>query len=168
MKPKHIKSVSKTPLNACQCVYCTNVNEKLKVLCIPGLNNEQDVYKKLICKKTRRFRNQKCIFQICTRCKNWENKLKLLACKLDMKKMVSWKTWQYVDYTQTSGKIVSKRMLIIKHGPVHTCLKEFIGTDILKPGLSLTFVKHYFTHSFQFQVYLYCKECLKPGLSVVV
>ena len=88
-KPKHIKSVSKTPLNACQCVYCTNVNEKLKVLCIPGLNNEQDVYKTLICKKTRRFRNQKCIFQICTRCKNWENKLNLLACKLDMKKIVT-------------------------------------------------------------------------------
>ena len=55
LKPKHIKPISKTPLNACSCVYCTNVNEKFKVLNIPGLKTEQDLYKQLICKKKKKI-----------------------------------------------------------------------------------------------------------------
>lgn len=56
IKPEHIKRLSKTPFNACQCVYCTNVNLKLKVLNIPQISNEQDLYKILICKKNGKIK----------------------------------------------------------------------------------------------------------------
>ena len=163
LKPKHIKPISKTPLNACSCVYCTNINEKFKVLNIPGLKNEQDLYKQLICKKTKRFRNHKCIFAECENCKDRKAKIELLAITLDMRINVSWKTWEYIDYQQKSGKVVSKKILVTKNGSVRKCLDELIYTDVMKPGKSFTFVQHFFTQSFQFQMYLDNIHALKPG-----
>ena len=86
LRPKHIKSLNKTPIDACQCVYCTNVNLKLHKLGIPNINTELDLYNQLICVKKGRFRNYKCITRICKTCKNSDKKIEALACNLDMEK----------------------------------------------------------------------------------
>ena len=80
-----------------------------------------------------------------------------------MNRNLNWKTWEYVDYQQKTGKVVSKKILVTKNGSVRKCLDELIYTDVMKPGKSFTFVQHFFTQSFQFQMYLDNILALKPG-----
>ena len=162
-RPKNIKPLHKTPLNMCQCDKCVNINLKLKVLRIPSIKNEQDLYKMLICEKTGRFRHHNCVEQMCMDCKNWREKIELHAMSLDKNKPIVWQRWENVDYVQKSGKTVTKKKLKTKPGTIHDCINEFIELDVIKPGQNISFVKHFFNQSYQFQLYLDCKNSLKPG-----
>ena len=168
LKPKNIKVLAKTPLKGCQCAYCQNVNLKLKVLGIPEIKSEQDVYIKLICGKNTRFRNYDCISKKCNKCKNRTEKLELQACTLDMEKQIVWQKWENIDFEQKTGKKVTKKVLIKKHGTVRKCLNEFIQIDVLKPSQGFTFIQHFFTQLYQFQVYLDCKDSLEPGQCLII
>ena len=133
-KPGHIRTLAATPLNICSCVYCTNVDEKLKVLGIPGIKTARDLYKELICKKSKSFRNKECIFHTCKECEDWSGKIKSLASSLDMKKKIAYRRWEYIGYEQKhSGKTVPKRTNIPKLKTTEECLEELIKKDILKP-----------------------------------
>ena len=165
-RPNHIRPIAMTPLNACQCVFCANINLKLKILKLKDIANEQELYKILICKKTGRFRSYNCIKGKCKKCRDWKTTIENHACHLDMTKEIYYHSWQYVDYYQKkTGKKVSKRMLVKRKGTLRDCLDELINIDVLRPGKSkeYTFVKHFFTQSVQFQMYLDCKASLKSG-----
>ena len=71
-RPSYMRHISLTPLNACQCVFCSNINLKLKVLNFKNIYNEQDLYKMLICKKTGKLRDYNCIKGKCKKCKDWK------------------------------------------------------------------------------------------------
>ena len=170
-RPAYMRHVSLTPLNNCACVFCTNINEKLNVLKLHNISNEQDLYKILICKKTGKLRNYNCISGKCKKCKDRKNTIEQYASPLDMTKEVRWKKWEIVPYLQKkTNKKVSKRVLVNKNGTLRKCLDEFIETDVLRPGKSkeFNFVKHFFTQSVQFQMYLECKLSLKSGQCLVI
>ena len=86
-KPKHVKVLNKTPFKECACVYCTNVRLKLIALGIPGINVEMELYKRLTCDKTSKYRNKECIFRECNDCKDWDKTIKSLASNLNMDKI---------------------------------------------------------------------------------
>ena len=169
-KPMHVKVLNKTPFKECACVYCTNVRLKLIALGIPGINVEMDLYKLLTCDKTSKYRNKECIFRECNDCKDWGKTIKSLASNLNMDKMVHWSRWGYVNFTQKCGKDVPKRVSLAKFGTIRECLDELIQLDIMKPGKNktFTFVKHFFTQSFQFQMYKQCEDTLKPSQCINV
>ena len=169
-RPKHIKPLYMTPSNECQCVYCTNVTLKLEILRILGLKIEMDLYKKLICEKTSDFREIDCILHKCKKCSDWGKTINSLACNLDMDKIVFWKRWEYVNVTQKSGKEVPKRLSNTRRGTIRECLDELIQKDILKPqrNVEVTFVRHFFTQSYQFQKYKECLRTLRPGHCLII
>ena len=170
-KPGHIRTLAATPLNICSCVYCTNVDEKLKVLGIPGIKTARDLYKELICKKSKSFRNKECIFHTCKECEDWSGKIKSLASSLDMKKKIAYRRWEYIGYEQKhSGKTVPKRTNIPKLKTTEECLEELIKKDILKPqkNQKYTFVKHFFIQSYQFQMYKNCEKSLERNECICI
>ena len=169
-KPKHVKILNNTKFQECACVYCTNVRNKLIALGIPGINDEMDLYKILLCDKTSKYRNKDCIFRDCNVCKDWIKKIESLASDLNMEKMVHWSRWGYMNYTQKSGKDVPKRVSLPNYGTKRKCLDELIQLDIMGPGRNktFTFVIHFFTQSFQFQMYKQCEDTLKPGQCINV
>ena len=61
LMPGEIRFVSNIPLIACVCVYCENV--RLMLFLFPGINNEYELYTKLICEKgdNQRFYSFLCI-----------------------------------------------------------------------------------------------------------
>ena len=169
--PEHVKPLHMTPLDACQCVFCSNINLKLKILKLRGIANEIDLYRILLCVKKGKLRDFNCIEGKCKKCKDWKEKIEQHASELDMTKEISWQTWEYIKYRQKkTGKDVSKRVLVNKEGTIRKCLDEFINIDVLKPGKNreYTFVKHFFTQSVQFQMYQDCKASLKPGQCLVI
>ena len=168
LRPKNIKPLHKTPLNMCQCDKCSNINCKLKVLNIPEIKNEQDLYKALICEKTGRFRHADCVEQTCGACRNWRQKIEFYAMNLDENRSIHWQRWENIEYKQKSGKTVIKKVLKTKSGTVRDCLNELIEHDVLNPGKNITFVKHFFNQSYQFQVYQDCKKSLKPGQCLAI
>ena len=158
IKPKNIKPLHKTPLNMCQCDKCANINLKLKVLKIPGIRNEQDLYKMLLCEKKGKFRHSNCVEQKCNGCKNWSEKIELEAISLDKDANVHWQRWENIEYVQKSGKTVTKKILKPKPGTVRDCLNELIDIDVLKPGQNISFVKHFLINLINFKFTLTVKN----------
>ena len=180
LRPGNMKPLRNTPLLGCLCVYCTNVKIKLIELNIADIKNEYDLYNRLICKKeeNQEYRNSSCIFNTCKTCSDWDKTIKsLVSTKLD--DLITWTTWGNV-VSKTKKDKESKNKKPIKHqGTVADCRKELIEVDIMKKKskcknkskknndkeskYGFTFVKHFFSQSYQYQQFAKCKSTLKPG-----
>ena len=80
-----------------------------------------------------------------------------------MEKTVTWYSWEKTNYMNKKGTQCSRKELITKTASYGECLKELIEKDIQKPGMNITFVKHFFTQRYQRKMYQQCILSLKIG-----
>ena len=168
LMPDNFRFFSDIPLVACVCVYCENV--RLMLFLLPGINNEYELFKLLICEKSdnQRFMNYLCICKLCSICCNWEQKIKsLIPSDTDYTKVHKFRTWKAIPEKNKAGKPVVRRSLQFDSGPVDKCLNHLIDT-VLNPGKGFTFIEHFFRQTYQFQMYKDCLASLKLGECVFV
>ena len=168
LKPSVIRFVSDIPLIACVCVYCENV--RLMLFLFLGINNEYELYTKLICKRgdNQRFYSILCIKKLCPNCCDWEKTIRSLPRNdTDLTKEHKFRTWKAISEVNRSGKKVVRRSLQSESGSVSKCLDHLINA-VINPGQGFTFVEHYFRQKYQYQMYMDCLDTLKYGECVLV
>ena len=113
----------------------------------------------------------------------------LVSNKLD--DVVTWTSWRTVASKTKKGKESKNKKPKSSQGTVADCIKELIEVDIMKkkntidksklkskrlvkskkgkatkPELQFSFVKHFFSQSYQYKQYAQCIKALKPGEAV--
>ena len=172
LKPKNIKTIAQTPHHTCQCIYCENVLLKIKALAIPGISSQYALYDYLICKKPegKKFRNVKCIYKKCLKCKDWKASLYRLASEngLDLDMNITWRKWENSRFETESGKICNKKDIKEKTGTKAQCLEELLIHDIIKPNRGFTFILHFFSQSYQTKMFNECKKVITDNEVIFV
>ena len=173
LKPANMKPLSATPMMYCLCLYCANINLKLKALEIPDLNSPYSLYNVLICKKMSEnqiFRNSECIFHKCKLCNDWNGVIYNLAeeASLDLQKEIIWNKWDNEVYHTKNDKICKRKVITTKTGTVDKCLKELLELDIMEPNERFTFVQNFFTQHYQHKQFSECKKTLKDNEVVLI
>ena len=176
LRPKNVKYFSSTPHESCLCVYCVNVRHKLTSLknrhpdpkSCNFPSTEHEFYNYLLCpRQSKTFPNSECVQKTCESCKEWEKKILDTYSSLDQHALVKYQYWEKEEYTTKSGKIRTRRKLVIKNETVSDCINNLIS-DTVKPTRSVTFIRHYFTFKWQYSQYLQNKENLKSGQVLIV